>query len=234
MSANDKCPSHYTGEGEQHWDRCWRLYGRGYFVSSATKYAERYHKKNGLDDLKKAIHFLQKLCELEKAAADGTGPLGAEGMQPPLSWSIVSLQPQVSDEQRAEVEKAMLEYMENHPPIVQVPNYVFRGEGGTYSSTEATKRQWLDRMAGAGVRVRTPHENVHGYVVREGVMWCPHCGCPHDSFDPSEKGLTCAQCKRSLTTFEEECGLCNGEGVVTCEWDSTPTPCPKCQAGYEG
>ena len=56
---------HYQTEGEQHWDRMWRLYGRGYFVGCATKYIERYHLKNGKQDLLKAIHFLEKLIELE-------------------------------------------------------------------------------------------------------------------------------------------------------------------------
>ena len=53
--------------GEQHWDRVWRLYGRGYFVGCATKYLERYHLKNGVEDLKKAVHFIEKLIELEQA-----------------------------------------------------------------------------------------------------------------------------------------------------------------------
>jgi hypothetical protein len=56
---------HYNKEGEQHWDRMWRFYGRGYFVGCATKYIERYHLKNGKQDLEKAIHFLEKLIELE-------------------------------------------------------------------------------------------------------------------------------------------------------------------------
>lgn len=57
---------HYkrTG-GEEHWDRIWRLYGRGYFVGCITKYVERYQLKNGMRDLEKAQHFLQKLMELE-------------------------------------------------------------------------------------------------------------------------------------------------------------------------
>lgn len=58
--------SHYQRGGEQHWDRIWRLYGRGYFVGCATKYLERYHLKNGVEDLKKAQHFIQKLIELEQ------------------------------------------------------------------------------------------------------------------------------------------------------------------------
>lgn len=67
MSANDKQVggTHYDKEGEQHWDRIYRLYGRGYFVGCATKYIERYHLKNGKQDLEKAIHFIEKLIELE-------------------------------------------------------------------------------------------------------------------------------------------------------------------------
>jgi hypothetical protein len=69
MSANEKQVggSHYRNDigGEQHWDRIYRLYGRGYFVGCSTKYIERYHLKNGRQDLEKAIHFLEKLIELE-------------------------------------------------------------------------------------------------------------------------------------------------------------------------
>ena len=72
MSANDKQigGSHYKKGGEEHWDRQWRLYGRGYFVGCITKYVERYHEKNGVQDLQKAAHFLEKLMELENRAAD--------------------------------------------------------------------------------------------------------------------------------------------------------------------
>ena len=56
---------HYKIEGEQHWDRVYRLYGRGYFVGNGTKYLERYHLKNGEEDLNKAIHYIEKLKELE-------------------------------------------------------------------------------------------------------------------------------------------------------------------------
>jgi hypothetical protein len=52
---------------EEHWDRVWRLYGPGYFVGCITKYVERYHKKNGVQDLEKARHYLDKLIELESA-----------------------------------------------------------------------------------------------------------------------------------------------------------------------
>jgi len=67
MLANDRQVGgkHYKKGGEQHWDRIYRLYGRGYFVGCATKYLERYQDKNGKEDLQKAIHFIEKLIELE-------------------------------------------------------------------------------------------------------------------------------------------------------------------------
>jgi hypothetical protein len=56
--ANDRQVggTHYKIKGEEHWDRIWRLYGRGYFVGCATKYLERYHEKGGIQDLDKSLH----------------------------------------------------------------------------------------------------------------------------------------------------------------------------------
>lgn len=64
--------THYRKvEGEQHWDRIWRLFGPEvawvYFVGNATAYIERYRDKNGVEDLRKAGHFIQKLIELEES-----------------------------------------------------------------------------------------------------------------------------------------------------------------------
>jgi hypothetical protein len=74
MPANDRQVGggHYrVTDGEQHWDRQWRLHGAGYFVGCITKYVERYAHKNGVQDLEKARHFLDKLIELEIAKCDG-------------------------------------------------------------------------------------------------------------------------------------------------------------------
>lgn len=72
MGANERQigGSHYKKGGEEHWDRQWRLYGRGYFVGCITKYVERYHEKNGVQDLEKARHFIEKLIELERATGE--------------------------------------------------------------------------------------------------------------------------------------------------------------------
>lgn len=68
MNPNDRQVGgdHYRrAEGEQHWDRVYRLFGSGYFIGCATKYIERYQDKNGKEDLEKAVHFIQKLISLE-------------------------------------------------------------------------------------------------------------------------------------------------------------------------
>jgi hypothetical protein len=65
--------THYKTGGEEHWDRMWRMHGKGYFVGCITKYVERYDKKNGVQDLEKARHFLDKLIELETAVEQNYG-----------------------------------------------------------------------------------------------------------------------------------------------------------------
>lgn len=90
MSANDRQVGgdHYrkgaAAKDEQHWDRMWRLYGRGYFIGQITRYAERYHLKNGIQDLDKIIHYTEKLKELEQAWQAGTGPAPGDAGNSPL------------------------------------------------------------------------------------------------------------------------------------------------------
>lgn len=65
MSANDKQigGTHYAEGGDiQHWD--WVIInGMGYLEGVASKYVARYRKKNGKQDLEKALHYVQKLQE---------------------------------------------------------------------------------------------------------------------------------------------------------------------------
>lgn len=62
--ANDRqvAGSHYSGE-LQHWDivvaRNW-----DYFQAQITRYLDRWKKKNGIEDLEKARHYLEKYIEL--------------------------------------------------------------------------------------------------------------------------------------------------------------------------
>jgi hypothetical protein len=74
MSANERQigGSHYKVEPgkEEHWDRVHRL-GLDYFQGQITKYVERWKLKNGLQDLHKARHFLDKYIEVEEKRALG-------------------------------------------------------------------------------------------------------------------------------------------------------------------
>lgn len=57
--------THYKKYKElQPWDvvTAWNL---GYLDGTALKYIARWRDKNGIEDLKKAIHFLEKLVEVE-------------------------------------------------------------------------------------------------------------------------------------------------------------------------
>ncbi len=57
--------SHYRSE-IQHWDYV-IANDLGYFEGQITKYVTRWRKKNGVQDLHKARHFLQKLIEVAEA-----------------------------------------------------------------------------------------------------------------------------------------------------------------------
>lgn len=62
---------HYQNLKQQHWDRIVDMFGwpgaRPYFVGNITAYIERYWQKNGVQDLHKAKHYIEKLIELEEA-----------------------------------------------------------------------------------------------------------------------------------------------------------------------
>lgn len=53
-------------KGFEPWDviTAWEL---GYLDGTALKYIARWKHKNGVEDLNKAIHFLQKCVEVEEA-----------------------------------------------------------------------------------------------------------------------------------------------------------------------
>ena len=64
MSANEKQVggSHYRSD-IQHWDYV-VANDLDYFQGQITKYVTRWKKKNGLKDLLKAQHFLEKYIEI--------------------------------------------------------------------------------------------------------------------------------------------------------------------------
>ena len=55
--------SHYKGAKFQHWDLIARNH-INYLEGCASKYASRWRKKNGIEDIKKGIHYCDKIVEL--------------------------------------------------------------------------------------------------------------------------------------------------------------------------
>jgi hypothetical protein len=72
MSANESqvAGDHYMKYGKlQHWDVV-HHFDLDYFQGQITKYVFRWKLKNGVQDLKKARHFLDKYIELAEADAE--------------------------------------------------------------------------------------------------------------------------------------------------------------------
>lgn len=67
-SANDRQVggSHYAGS-YQHWDFVHDL-NLDYWQACASKYVTRWRKKNGLEDLAKAPHYMEKRKELKRSS----------------------------------------------------------------------------------------------------------------------------------------------------------------------
>lgn len=62
----------------QHWDLVADC-GLGYFEGQITKYLSRHNKKNGLQDVQKAAHFLDKLIELRELGYPPHNPNATPG-----------------------------------------------------------------------------------------------------------------------------------------------------------
>jgi hypothetical protein len=60
-------PQHYARLKIEPWDYV-AANNMGYFEGSVIKYVSRWREKNGIEDLKKARAFLDKLIEVELAA----------------------------------------------------------------------------------------------------------------------------------------------------------------------
>lgn len=92
MAANDTQigGSHYRDKLYQPWDvmRDWMTAEQysGFLLGAIIKYVARYRDKSGVEDLKKARHFLDKLIETEEAAAPKKHPgiyTDKDGWSPP-------------------------------------------------------------------------------------------------------------------------------------------------------
>lgn len=70
MSANDVQIGgvHYKQFSYETWDVI-RDWGLGYFDGNAVKYLSRWRHKGGVDDLRKARHYIDKLIENETSVS---------------------------------------------------------------------------------------------------------------------------------------------------------------------
>lgn len=66
MAANEEQVGggHYKGQKVEHWDFV-MMHDIPYMEAQVIKYMMRWRKKNGVEDLRKAEHFIRKLIEVE-------------------------------------------------------------------------------------------------------------------------------------------------------------------------
>lgn len=65
-NARQEGGSHYKQFRHEAWDVILD-WGLGYLDGNAVKYLSRWRHKNGIEDLKKARHYIDKLIEVERA-----------------------------------------------------------------------------------------------------------------------------------------------------------------------
>lgn len=69
----------------EHWDLV-HIMDMDYFQAQITRYVLRHKKKNGLEDLKKAQHFLAKYIEIKEAELSrGEGEVVPEEEEAPVA-----------------------------------------------------------------------------------------------------------------------------------------------------
>lgn len=68
MSANDTGPGHYKDKPMQPWDFI-VANNLGYLEGNVVKYVSRWRQKGGVEDLRKAKHYIEKLIEVESGQA---------------------------------------------------------------------------------------------------------------------------------------------------------------------
>lgn len=68
-NARQVAGDHYASEGMQHWDWVHAL-RLNYFQAQASRYISRWTRKNGIEDLEKAVHYCDKAEELGYGSHD--------------------------------------------------------------------------------------------------------------------------------------------------------------------
>jgi hypothetical protein len=76
----------------QHWNLV-IMHGWNYFQAQAIKYLMRYKDKNGVEDLKKALHFVEKMIEMETPKVNKEVQLDFVPVKPKATDYLVFVKP---------------------------------------------------------------------------------------------------------------------------------------------
>lgn len=166
---------HYSKYGGlQHWDVV-KIFKLDYFQGQITKYVMRFRDKNGIQDLEKAKHFLEKLIEVEKT----------KDMQTCVAVFSVQMPTGAPDPcSQSEADQKEIEQLLNTPPekIQTEPSWLlkdfpptelkvaqYRSEGDMYTAIDdAIYSKYPDR----DVKPSNPKDNNGEYSPQWKIIGC--------------------------------------------------------------
>lgn len=119
MSCNDNQigGTHYQHQEYQHWDFAVDVAGNdAYLKGCATKYVVRYKDKNGIEDLRKALHYIDKIeevcCPVAISSSDTMKLLSdfVSQLEPAVGKIVTAIYYNELDVARAGIEELISDY----------------------------------------------------------------------------------------------------------------------------
>jgi hypothetical protein len=181
-SANDRQVggAHYKTGGLQHWDLA-ILFQWDPFQYQVTKYVMRWRNKNKLQDLEKALHFLEKYIEEVKAGNISSDPIPERII--PMMEALQSLDPAI---RRGAKAATFLQRYGTPPeqlrelltaPVEAGPGYLrdeVRAFAAVLEEAFRTPDEWALPQSAAGHTLTAQMANILGGAREALELWSEH------------------------------------------------------------
>lgn len=179
MKANDRQVggNHYAApSGFQHWDFV-AANGLNYFEGQITKYVARCRKKNGMEDLKKAMHFLEKYMEVFAQISPALTPLAEQKRQ--LDPCAAQGSIETSEKEAKNFAAGSKQFLERtHSGLGQLA-----GQGVVIGGTAQGNEQWQAAAGQQNMEAAAPQYQSDAFFLAEGgygngvtLYTCRICG----------------------------------------------------------
>jgi hypothetical protein len=208
---------HYASE-YQHWDWCIDT-GLGYLESAATKYVSRWPEKNGHQDIRKAIHYLEKAQEARtqgrysNKSCSGNGP---GSMQKALDMTTRFCRAN----QLGPLESKFMEivvawrWVEDLSEAIGIANHIIATSEDVQGQAKGGAAMVAPGNPSKPVSdaLRTPPGPGDHYHNPKPVGWSPGEHPSPFGYDAKDELGSCSHCAGTGIIFEQDCPVCQGTG----------------------